>query len=278
MSKGAQSKKRNKATSPKVSGQPEQKKLSISISDKIQIFIAFTSFLSILGVLFTLNEMKKDRDAAYKPAVLMNATDFQIAWNTSREENWVSSLPDKEDSSYEVNADGSVTGTYSLPINIFPNGKLESFTAVNIGVGTARDVCFEWDERNLCLLSDYLTTCDPSKSDFCTFGESVAFSFDEQLIITDLAHSTRLMYMLPGAAETYTLPLPTAYSILIHEIMKCPILPENLHIVLYAEYFDIQGKHSRDTIDIAINRVSYEEGLDGSGAATYQLTPTLLIG
>lgn len=153
---------------------------------------------------------------------------------------------------------------------------MESFTAVNIGVGAARDVCFEWDAKNLLLLSDYLTACNPSKSDFCTFGESATFSFDERLIVTDIAHSTRLMYMLPDATETYTLPLPAAYSILIHEIMKCPVLPKNLHIILYAEYFDIQGKHSRDTVDIAINRIYYESKLDGSGAATYQLTPTLL--
>lgn len=276
MSNGRRHRSRSKMNSKKAPSKSEQKGLPFPLSDIIQMVIAFMAFLSFVGVLLTLNEMRKDRDAAYKPAVLMNAADFQIMWDTSGEENWVSSLPDKSDNSYEVNEDGSITGTYSLPVNIFPNGKLESFTTVNIGVGTARDVCFEWDEKNLLLLSDYLTACNPSKSGFCTFGKSVAFSFDERLIVTDLAQSTRLMYMLPDATETYTLSLPMAYSIFVHEIMKCPSLPGNLHIILYVEYFDIQGKHSKDTIDIAINRILYESKLDGSGTAAYQLTPTLL--
>jgi len=277
MSNSKRRNSRSKTNSKKAPSKPEQKEFPFPLSDIIQMVMAFMAFLSFIGVLLTLNEMRKDRDAAYKPSVLMNAADFQITWNTSGEENWVSSLPNESDSSYEISEDGSITGTYSLPVNIFPNGKLESLTAVNIGVGTARDVCFEWDGNNLLLLSDYLTECNPSKSGFCAFGKSVAFSFDERLIVTDLAHSTRLMYMLPDATETYTLSLPMAYSILIHEIMKCPALPENLHIILYAEYFDIQGKHSMDTIDIAINRIYYESKLDGSGTASYQLTPTLLI-
>lgn len=253
-----------------------KKKLSFLLSDIIQIFMVVMAAMSFIGVLLTLNEMRKDRDAAYKPAVFMNTVDYQVSWDASGEESWVSSLPNKSDSNYEVNEDGSITGTFSLPINIFPNGKLESFTSVNIGIGTARDVRFEWDQNNLHLLTEYLTACNPSKSGFCSFDESVTFSFDERLIVTDIEHSTRLMYMLPDATETYTLSIPMAYSILIHEIMKCPSLPENMHIILYVEYSDIQGKHSRDTIYITINRTYYENGMDGSGTATYQLTPTLL--
>ena len=158
----------------------------------------------------------------------MNAADFQISWDANGEENWLLSLPQKSDGNYEVNEDGSIIGTFSLPVNIFPNGELESFTAVNIGIGTARDICFEWDQNNLLFLTDYLSVCNPM-----------------------------------------------AYSILIHEIVKCASLPENLYIVLYVEYSDIQGKRSRDTIYISINRTYFENNVDGSGTASYQLAPSL---
>ena len=91
-----------------------------------------------------------------------------------------------------------------------------------------------------------------------------------------MERNPRLMYMLPDATETYTLPLPMAYSILIHEIMKCASLPKNLYIVLHIEYSDIQGKRSRDTIYISIGRTYFENDVDGSGTATYQLVPSLL--
>ena len=58
---------------------------------------------------------------------------------------------------------------------------------------------------------------------------------------------------------------------------RLSFLPENLHIILYVEYSDIQGKRSRDAIYIAINRIYFENDADGSGAAAYQLAPSLLI-
>ena len=259
-------------------GASVSKKMSISISDKIQIVMAILTFSSLIGVALTLKEMQAARNAAYKPAVLMNASDFNISWDSNGEENWLASLPDKSNSSYEVNNDGSITGTINLPVNIFPNNGLESFAVVNLGVGPAKDIYFEWDQNNLSRLSNYLTECDPSKSDFCTFEESAVFSFDKGLVVTDMDNSIRLMYMLPNAAETYTLPLPTAYSILIHEIMKCSTLPKDMYIVLYAEYTDIQNSSVKDAFYVALSRNGYENAKDNSGSAIYQLTPTLLTG
>lgn len=272
-------KKRNKRQNVKETFSSFKKAIDrISTSDKIQIFIAFISFISLIGVLLTLLEMKIERDAAYKPTILMNAVDYQISWNANGEEEWVSSLPNESNSSHEVNENGEITRTISLPVNIFPNNGLETFTVVNIGVGAAKDIRFEWDENNIPYLCNYLAECDPSKSDFCTFGESAAFSFGGRVVVTDVDRDVRLMYMLPEAAETYSLPLPTAYSILIHEIMKCSVLPEPLHINLYVEYSDVQGKSFRDIFYVAINRAFYMSETSNSGNASYQLSPTLLTG
>lgn len=257
-------------------GASEIEKVTLSISDIIQIIMAILTFFSLIGVVLTLREMQTDRNAAYKPTILMNASDFNISWDSNGEEDWLVSLPDKSNSSYKINADGSITGTVDIPVNIFPNNGLESFTVVNLGVGAAKDIYFEWDQTNLSRLSSYLAECNPSKENFCTFGESAVFSFDKGLVVTDIDSGFRLMYMLPNAVETYTLPLPTAYSVLIHEIMKCNSLPEHMYIVLYAEYSDVQNNSIKDAFYITINRTGFKSAEDNSGSAIYQLTPTLL--
>lgn len=255
----------------------EIEKATLSISDKIQIIMAILTGFSLIGVVLTLREMQTDRNAAYKPTILMNASDFNISWDSNGEEDWLVSLPDKSNSSYRINADGSITGTVDIPVNIFPNNGLERFTVVNLGVGAAKDIYFEWDQTNLSRLSNYLAECNPSKENFCTFGESAVFSFDKGLVVTDIDSGFRLMYMFPNAVETYTLPLPTAYSVLIHEIMKCNSLPEHMYIVLYAEYSDVQNNSIKDAFYITINRTGFKSAEDSSGSAIYQLAPTLLV-
>ena len=255
----------------------EIEKATLSISDKIQIIMAILTGFSLIGVVLTLREMQTDRNAAYKPTILMNASDFNISWDSNGEDDWLVSLPDKSNSSYKINADGSITGTVDIPVNIFPNNGLERFTVVNLGVGAAKDIYFEWDQTNLSRLSNYLAECNPSKENFCTFGESAVFSFDKGLVVTNIDSGFRLMYMLPNAVETYTLPLPTAYSVLIHEIMKCNSLPEHMYIVLYAEYSDVQNNSIKDAFYITINRTGFKSAEDNSGSAIYQLAPTLLI-
>ena len=251
-------------------------KIQLSISDIIQITVVIISLCSFIGVICTLREMQKDRDAAYRPTILMNPEEYQISWNSSKEEEWLSSLPDEPHNTYEINEDGSVSGTGSIPMNIFPENELEGFTVVNVGVGVSKDIHFKWDDSNIENLSEYLSKCDPTKSEFCTSGKSVAFSFEDRVVITDIDRDTKLMYMLADASETYTIPLPMAYSILIHEIMKTNMLEELPYIILSAEYTDIQGKAIKDYFYVTIQRTFYQTNEDGSGSATYQLNPTAL--
>ena len=251
-------------------------KIQLSISDIIQITVVIISLCSFIGVICTLREMQKDRDAAYRPTILMNPEEYQISWNSSKEEEWLSSLPDEPHNTYEINEDGSVSGTGSIPMNIFPENELEGFTVVNVGVGVSKDIHFKWDDSNIENLSEYLSKCDPTKSEFCTSNKSVAFSFEDRVVITDIDRDTKLMYMLADASETYTIPLPMAYSILIHEIMKTNMLEELPYIILSAEYTDIQGKAIKDYFYVTIQRTFYQTNEDGSGSATYQLNPTAL--
>ena len=111
---------------PPNGGASVSKKIPISISDKIQIVMVILTFLSLIGVLLTLKEMQVERNAAYNPTILMNASDFSISWDSNGQEGWLASLPDTSNSSYEVNSDGSITGTISLSVNIFPGKRRKS--------------------------------------------------------------------------------------------------------------------------------------------------------
>lgn len=249
----------------------------LSIADKINIVMAILTLLSVVGVFFTIHEMRKDRDAAYKPAILMNPTEFEISWNEDGEEEWFISLPGEGESSVDVDEHGEMIGTIKIPMTIFRENGLETFSVVNIGVGAARDIVFEWDENNVQNLKEYLIERDSSKADFCLEGQSVVFSIGDRIVMTDKPQGNRLMYMLPNAEETYILALPTAYSVLVHEIVKNAEIGENLpHLVLYVDYTDVQGKNMQDAFCIWIQRTFYEANPDGSGFATYQLVPQLL--
>lgn len=253
-------------------------KSGIQISDYINIMIAFLTFLSVIGVFLTLVEMRKDRDAAYKPSILMNPKNFEITWNSSGEEAWAEAFSSSNipEHSYTTQLDGTVNGTIKLPMTLFTGGELESFTVVNIGVGAAKQITFSWDETNIESLSEYLVEYNPDKKDFCNSGKSFSCSINHYIYITDLPEDSALMYMLPESSQTYTLPLPVSYSILIHEIIKSNMGSVSPRIVLKVTYSDIQDKQSEDFFIISIIRTSYTSNKDGSGSATYQLVPTYL--
>lgn len=253
-------------------------KSSIQISDYINITIAFLTFLSVVGVFLTLVEMRKDRDAAYKPSILMNPKNFEITWNSNGEEPWAEefSSANSPEHSYTTQLDGTVNGTIKLPITLFTRGELESFAVVNIGVGSAKQLTFSWDETNIESLTEYLVEYNPNKKNFCSLGKSFSCSINHCIYITDLPEDSALMYMLPESSQTYTLPLPVSYSILIHEIIKSNMGSVSPRIVLKVTYSDIQDKQSEDFFLISIVRTSYTSNKDGSGSATYQLVPTYL--
>ena len=176
------------------------------------------------------------------------------------------------ESTIEENEDGSISGSLQVPIIGITESFME-YSVVNIGVGTAKNIVFKWDEdytQNLC---DYLISCDARKEDFCVIGEeSDVFSINEHLVMTNKENMMELMYMLPEATESYSLYFPVQYTILIEEMIKngyndCPPL------ILYITYYDLQGDLKNDVLVIRIKRTFFYESEDGSGKALYQLVP-----
>lgn len=255
--------------------EPPKTKNKLTISNKIDIVSAVLSFLSFLVVAFTLLEMNVERNATYKPKILLNPTQVSFSWDSEGNEERTD-FSESANSSYEVDENGNINGTVSIPVSYLSDYKAETFDVVNLGVGNARDVVFEWQEDNLSKLNEFLIECDPSKKDFLEINQSAVFDCNGSIIMTNLPTNYRIMYMLSDAQETYELMLPMSYSILIHEIIKSgPHDKELPYLLLNAKYYDVQGKEHMDVFLIRIKAMLFSSDESGAGEASYQLVPVV---
>lgn len=249
---------------------------TMSLADKINIAIAVISALSVLFALITVVEIKKDRKAAYKPAVLINPIECEFTWDSNGNEIWMESMAYNSAEKIEFNEDGTLEGTINIPIKAISESGLEKITTVNAGVGNARDVIFEWDENNINRLNEYLIKCNEQKKEFMYIDKSVVFTFNDGLVMTDIPGKHGLMYMVSNAGETYNIPVPMAYSILIHEIIKTKKYDEDLpYLFLSAKYYDVLGNKTEDVFLVQIKPRFIKEDEAGSGKAIFQLIPAL---
>jgi len=249
----------------------------ISLSNAINVIMAVLSFLSFLGVVFTLHEMKVQRNATYNPSIVFNPIEVSFEWDENGIETWIKKEDLEAESSTEINEDGSISGTISLPIIHLINSYTK-YSVVNIGVGTAKNIVFKWDEGNTQKLYEYLLACNPQKEGFCMIGEnSDSFEIQDAVILTNKEDKVQLMYMLPEASESYEIYLPPQYTLLINEAIKSGGMrgEDNPYLVLQVSYQDVQGFTKNDLMIILIKRTYFEENEDGSGKASYQLIQAL---
>lgn len=246
----------------------KEKWKKIKLSDKINLFLAICTVISLVLVTLTLLEMIKDRNTAYKPAIAINPIEQSFTWNTTGEETGLISL-DEEQVTSKKDEEKNSAGEASF------NG-LEKISILNIGVGTAKDVVFEWHSSNIDRLNEYLLECDPSKTDFLVKKERVVFNYNEKKISTGLPTKMRLMYMLPEAQEEYTLSIPIVYSRLIHEIIKTGKHHNEIpYLILSVTYYDIQNKKHIDVFLINVDLLMSQHEETGAGSAVYMLVPTI---
>lgn len=255
-----------------------------SISDKINVFMAVLSLISVLVAAWTVHEMKIDRDAAYSPNILINPIDVTFSWDKDGIESWVNTDGDNSNFTITQNEDGSYSGT--IKIQLLTSGAFYSLPMANIGVGSAKNITFMWDSGNAKRLIDTLLEYDPSKSDFCEIGEnSATFLYGDSYIVqVNNEQLCNLMYMLPATEtdEDYSLPFPELYTILIQEIIKTALFRDSYsnngpHLFLTVSYDDIIGESYEEIIMIQLKRIYYSEAEDGAGSASYQLIPAYAI-
>ena len=260
------------------------KKNQLTVADWINVVIAFLTFLSVIGVFVTVNEMRTDRKAAYSPSIVMQPITVDVSWDTKGFESWLNTdedmvtiLPSKGDFS-----EGKIHIQYQAV-----RGSLnKNYEVLNIGVAAAKNITFKWATNNTEVLFDYLVKIDPSKSKFCETNEENASFFYEygeetHCIVAKKNEDSQLMYMLPttDTDDKYSIIFPASYSILLNEIMKNANYNHSAEngpfLFLTISGDDIQNNPFSDVIMFKFKLVKFEEEKDGSGNLSYQIIPTL---
>lgn len=252
--------------------------IEMEVGDIIDSIMAIFTFFSLILVWRTNVEMGRERDATYKPSLLMNPLQYTVSWNDEGEESWLSLSKNHEKVKKYVDEDKNVHISLGIPIKFFLKDGLEEMSLLNVGVGTAKNIVLKWDD-NIKLLMDQLIAINPLKKDFCHIDQNITFLISDGIIVTDIPRAYQFMYMLPNAQQKQNFPIPMAYTILIHEILKEKkgrVKDELIYFILEMEYIDIQGKKFVDRCLIYVKTVFSKSDLDNENSVTYQLVPKLL--
>ncbi len=220
--------------------------------------------------------MQVERDTSNLPSIVMNPVEISFEWDSLGKQNWLLNEEEIPKSTFDINEDGSISGTTAIPILTLEKDSLTKYSVINIGNGTAKNIVFTWDDSNTQRLYNYLLSCDNKNADFCTIGEkSDVFDFGKQLVQIDKEKQSSLMYMFSNDKESYSLTFPAQYTLLIEEAITQGYMnnENNPYIYLYIKYQDIQEKTKSDLIIINISRTYFKVNDDGSGKATYKLIP-----
>ena len=161
---------------------PEDKR-KIQLADIIQIIIAALTFISVLAVFLTLHENKIARNMTYKPFIVMNPINITVQWNTNGFSSWLTENSNVGAPSTVDIDDSKINMT--IPMSFLEEDTLTKYTVENIGVGTARDITFSWDNNNLSRLNKYLISVDKKYESFFKEGEKQdSFQFGDSLLFT----------------------------------------------------------------------------------------------
>lgn len=274
---------KEKQKSDVIEGRVEKKKQENrcmpTLSDWIQIVIAVITLLSVFYVRKTLIEMQNARDAAYHPCIVLNPREEKAEWDSDGVLLWLKEQTRPIENSYEEDENGQVHGHMKIPMTAFNPSSFFKYSAVNIGVGAATEISFEWVDFNSQKLNDYLCSQNSKYQGFFTYGEkSDVFECNDNLFLLDKERTYSLMYMEPEARDTYELYFPAQYSVLTGMILKeyerdTEPLP---FLLLNIKFKDIQNKSFQEIIAISFTIIEKNIQPDGSGSVTYQYNPQLL--
>lgn len=203
---------------------------NLSIDNKINIVGHFLTFISILLVFLTLNEMQIQRNNTYLPQIVAESLDTTVL-------NWER----KQDITY-LNDTETASSLYK-DINLY---------ILNIGVGVAKNLSFEWDDDNLIALADYIN----KNSNTYTVNinnemlQIKSTGIENGLMISD--RISKLNFLQSDANSKFTLTIPREYFIcykliLMDQLYSFPKLKLNI------SYEDIQGVKYTQTLTVNIN-------------------------
>ncbi len=215
------------------------------------------SIISTAIVLLTLFEMQAERNAAYLPDISLSNTKVAVSWDKN-------GLPCINQ---EVQDIVSKMADEDTILN-----KLPQIKVYNIGVGTAKNISFNWDnQRNMKVFMDILNPYDDIDISFDKGWVLIKTPTIEQGFSGECEES-QFDFLLNSTQEFETLTFPLSYYTLIEELYirtddkVVPIL------YLSVSFSDVQGKVYQETIQINPDVSLMVKNIDGSGFCIFTLT------
>lgn len=233
------------------------KKKSFEVkSTAIQIAI---SAISTCLVLFTLFEMQAARNATYLPNISISNTEVAIAW-------------DKNGLPY-ISEEDLETISKMIDENTIIN-QLPQMKVYNIGVGTAKNITFEWDtSNNIRQFANILNTCDDINVSFDGSFINIKTPSNKQGVwVSDSSQNNQIDFLLNSTQESTILSFPLPYYKLIREIYIRTDTKKAPPLHLKISFSDVQNKIYTQSLQINSTISFLLQNPDGSGFCIFNLT------
>ncbi len=227
----------------------QAKEQKFHLKTLIDYFVAFSTIISMLLVLFTLNEMRTQRDNTYMPDVVVETKQMFVYWGVK--------------SPYIVDDP-------SLPIE--DNTKIThiKMELLNIGVGTAKEIKFTLNNEGIEKWITLLKEKNPKKEYSYNDEEGIInLNIDGRKIGFGKDYKFEKLFLLPNANESFSFYLPLIYPILIQKLYESYVtIPE---IPITIEYSDVQGKQYKKNASLLIESLLLSADSEGNGFAQYNI-------
>lgn len=225
-----------------------------TISDLIGVVSTILSFITLLVVFFTLQEMKKQRNNQYKPLIVLERTEFRLCQNNAEKELMKQILPNAS----------CVTINNSIGIKV-----------KNLGLYPARDVEILIDKANIKKITNQFKEVDftdivisPDGSDYINSSNGSEYHFDHKFIF-------QVPYLLGDGGNEETIMIPNIYTllakkILIHEPFQWDF--DYLNIEVNVNYSDMCGKKYNKQIKLYFDIKGMSVSREGEGGGDFVLS------
>lgn len=238
------------------------------------------AFLTLVLIVLTLKEMKKQRKTMYIPDLVFGKNDFYLYWNKSTNTADIWSPIKLKESDLKKKSNEELRGEYygrgidiGLPLKLY-----------NIGMGIAKTITVKW-ECGMSDISDWikkikeLDTDNKYECSAMQAGDQDIFLYvSYQQIKYDYSTSTltcSIDYILPAHIENqpyelkmpmfYLLPISLLYTLSCFEegklICKTPSFPE---FKLTLSYLDVGNNEYKKEFSIKIDTYFYYPGKNGA--------------
>ncbi len=213
------------------------------------------SVISTILVLFTLYEMREERNAAYRPDIFITNTAFAVVWNETGD---LINEGDIFDSILEVTTDSNI-------INKSP--KLELY---NLGVGNCKEIGIDWHfVENINKYIDAFNKLD----DFNIYVEndnSVCIKEKDRELLFGANKNSSIDFIANSIEEYSLIVFPSVYHYLNFKLIENNIeIPD---LLVSVSYEDIQGKKYSENTIITIRKSLRIEDLNGCGGSLMNVT------